>query len=190
MAIVAGVLGAIGALEAFDIINVGNSFLAPNNGGAPNSDLGNFVDGVLFLIPGIVSAFLALTFHRNEHHERTYSMRENIPTTGSDRRNVEQEDELWKGEHLGAYAATLAAIAFSVIGVLVGFHVFNDAHTFYDGLTWLLLSILSSVLAATLHSVGHHMPAFEREYGSVLDEHVPQDRTTPGGATRPNTERL
>jgi hypothetical protein len=153
-------LGAVGALEAFDILNVGDAHLSVATG-SDGSDAGMFVDGALFLLPGVIAAFLAMTLHRSEHHEHGYSSQwnsANVPTLGDDTHDLRHEDDIAKSEHTGAYVATAASLAFSVIGVLVGFNVFDEVHTFYDGMTWLMLSLISSVLAATLHGIGHHMP--------------------------------
>jgi hypothetical protein len=188
MAGVAILLGALGALEAFDILSLGDAHLTSEGGTGTGDEAGIFVDGALLLIPGIIASFLAFTLHRNDHHERAWegsSPRNNIGTAGSDRDAVRKEDDLSKAEHTGAYAAALASIAFAVIGVLVGFHVFDEAHTFYDGLTWLMLSLLSSILAATLHSIGHHLPETEDHIVMLIEERVRGANT--GGATAPGT---
>src|SRR5215216_4504454 len=107
MAALSIVLGVLGALEAFDIINLGDAILSPD-GGTGVADAGLFADGALLLIPAIISAFLALTLHRNEHHERRaagYPDRSNVPTLGNDGDGLDREDDLWKGEHAGAYLA-------------------------------------------------------------------------------------
>ena len=67
MAALAIGLGIIGALEGFGIIDVGDSIL---EGGvaATDDNAASFRDGLLFLIPGVISAFLAFTLHRTEHH--------------------------------------------------------------------------------------------------------------------------
>jgi xanthosine utilization system XapX-like protein len=175
MAAVAILLGTLGALEAFDILNLGDAHLSPQGSTGTGDDAGVFVDGALLLIPGIIAALLAFTLHRNEHHERAWSRqssRGNIPTTGNDGDGLRKEDDFWQGEHAGAYAAAVIAILLGFIGVLVGFHVFDEAHTFYDGLTWLMLSLLSSILAATLHSVGHHSPENEEHIVMLVEERV------------------
>ena len=195
MAGVAAFLGAVGALEAFDILNLGNAHLTADGDTNARGDAGIFVDGALILLPGIIAALLAFTLHRNEHHEHyragATDRRANIPTTGDDRNARAREDDLWKAEHLGAYAAALASIVFAIVGILVGFHVLAEAHTFYDGLTWLLLSLLSSVLAATLHSVGHHMPEVADDHiRTIVAEHVSRPSTSPvEGQTRPGSVR-
>jgi hypothetical protein len=195
MAAVAAVLGAIGALEAFDIINLGNAHLTPDGDTNARGDAGIFVDGALLLLPGIIAAFLAFTLHRNEHHEHAHSRnldnRNNIPTTGTDRKARGREEDLWKAEHAGAYAAAFASIAFAVIGIIVGFHALDEAHTFYDGLTWLFLSLLSSILAATLHSVGHHLPEVADDHiRTIVAEHVSRPSATVAeGQTRSGTIR-
>ena len=190
MSALAILLGVIGALEAFAIINLGDAIGATGATPTPSGDSDTFQDGALILLPAIVAAFLAFTLHRSEHHvarhDRTADRR-TAATTGNDAEDRRREEGLWTAEHGGAYAATLAAIAFSIIGVLVGFNVLDNSHSFYDGLTWQLLSVLSSVLAATLHSVGHHQPAYEADDIRLrVEERVV---TNPGSTATPEARR-
>jgi hypothetical protein len=168
MAALAIGLGIIGALEAFGIIDVGDTILAA---GMPvvDDDASSFRDGLMFLIPGLITAFLAFTLHRAEHHvpgmDRPMADRPGMmtgePRSRDESHNVMSEEKaLWNGEHAASYLAVLASLTFGVIGLLVGFNVLSDDHTFYDGTTWMTLGLLTSFLAGALHSVSHHQPAY------------------------------
>src|SRR5688500_2895624 len=67
----AGLLGVIGLLEALNEINFGRSLVNVDpvgNLGSDDSDAAVFRDGALFLMAAIISAVLAWTLHRSEHH--------------------------------------------------------------------------------------------------------------------------
>jgi hypothetical protein len=198
MAALAIALGIVGALEAFGSIDVGDSIL---EGGvaATDDNAASFRDGMLFLIPGVISAFLAFTLHRTEHHvagiDRPALSRPGMmtgePESTRDLRNISKEEKaLWNGEHAGAYLATLAATAFGVLTLLVGFNVLSDDHTFYDGATWGVLGVLSAFLAGALHSVSHHQPAYDwDEVRILIEERVASSGMNMPGRPTPGTER-
>ena len=183
MAAVSIVLGIVGALEAFDIISIGDSNLTTAAAAEARNDANIFADGALFLLPALIAAFLALTLHRSEHHELGGDMGRasgNEPTIGD---GLSAEKDLFKGEHAAAYFMTGLTIVLATIGVLTGFRVFDDEHTFYDGMTWLLLATGSSILANALHSVGHHLPSRAPRY--VTTASVSGDLPGTTGAARP-----
>jgi hypothetical protein len=198
MAALAIALGVIGALEAFGISDIGDSIVAP--GVAPTEDdASSFRDGLLFLIPGLISAFLAFTLHRVEHHvpgmNRPSASRPGMVTgephtpSAADRAHREEQG-LMTGEHAGAYLAVLASTAFGILALLVGFNVLDDEHTFYDGMTWASLGLLASLLAGTLHSVSHHQPAYEwDEVRTRVEDRIPDRTTDVPGRTEPGRER-
>jgi len=180
MAAVSVVLGVLGALEAFDMISIGDSNLTTAAVAEPRGDANIFADGVLLLFPALIAGLLAFALHRNEHHELGGDMGRasgNEPTIGD---GLAAEDDLFKGEHVGAYVTMALTIALATIGVLTGFRVFDDEHTFYDGMTWLLLSTGSGILANTLHSVGHHLPSRAPRY--VTTTGTPADLPSAGRA--------
>src|SRR3954468_4713863 len=184
MAALSVLLGVLGALEAFDMISIGDSNLATAPLAEARNDANIFADGVLILFPALIAAFLALTLHRNEHHELGGDMGRasgNEPTMGD---GLAAEDDLFKAEHAGAYVAVLATIVLAIIGVLTGFRVFDEKHTFYDGMTWLLLSAGSSILANTLHSVGHHLPSRAPRYVTTTESATGAGRARPGMSPR------
>jgi hypothetical protein len=192
-AVLAVALGVIGALEAWDQINIGTSLFDSGAGVvAGESDADHFRDGALFLIPSLISAILAWTLHRSEHHV-SHPSRTGVDTatTGDSRDDLRKEDDLFNGEHVGAYVALLASVVLGVVGVLVGFDAFDSGYTFYDGMTWLVLSLMSSLLAATLHSVGHHQPVWEEEdIRRMVEDRVARTSTTGvTGSTRIGAER-
>jgi hypothetical protein len=164
MALVAIVLGVVGALEAFEYINIGETNLTAATGIEPRTDANMFADAALFLLPAIIAGLLAFTLHSNEHHELGGDMGRasgNEPTMGD---GLAGEDNLFMGEHTAAYAMALATIAMTIVGILTGFRVLKETHTFYDGLTWLLLATGGGVLTNTLHNVGHHLPSRAPRY--------------------------
>ena len=101
-----------------------------------------------------------------------------------------EESALWNGEHAGAYIATLAATAFGVLTLLIGFNVISEDHTFYDGMTWGALGVLSAFLAGALHSVSHHQPAYDwDEVRILIEERVASGGMNVPGRTEPGRER-
>ena len=182
MALLAVVLGVVGALEAFDMISIGDSNLVANAVAEPRNDANIFADGALILLPAIIAGLLSFALHRSEHHELGGDMGRasgNEPTMGD---GLAMEDDLFKGEHAAAYFAALGTIALTIVGVLVGFRVIDDTHTFYDGLTWLLLGAGTSVLVNTLHSVDHHLPSRAPRYFTTQET----SRDLPGATGRPS----
>jgi len=182
MALASIILGVIGALEAFEYINIGDSNLTAMTGIEPRSDSNIFADGALILLPALIAGLLALTLHRSEHHELGGDMGRasgNEPTMGE---GLAAEDDLFKGEHAAAYAMVLATILMTIVGVLTGFRVLKETHTFYDGLVWLLLATGGGVLSNTLHSVGHHLPSRAPRYVTTTET----ARTGTGTTGRPS----
>lgn len=198
MAAIAIALGVAGALEAFGIIDIGDSILESGIASA-NDNVSSFRDGLLFLIPGLVSALLAFTLHRVEHHvagmDRPAASRPGMVTGNPDARSEthdirREEKALWNGEHAGAYLAVLTSVALGVLALLVGFNVLSDDHTFYDGMTWAILGLLTSILAGTLHSVSHHQPAYDwDEVRTRIEDRVGEPRTDLPGRVEPGRER-
>jgi hypothetical protein len=154
-------LVAIGALVAFDVFSLRSvdvSGTSVNGAGVDQPANQAFQDGMLLILPGIAAAFLALTLHMSEHH-----------TWVRDR----VERGLWMAEHTGAYMAAIAAIAFAVIGIFVGFDIFDEGYSALDGIVWGLLSITSGVLSTALHAVGHHQAVGEEEdIGRLVEDRV------------------
>src|SRR3954466_3212513 len=123
MAVVSIVLGIVGALEAFDMISIGDSNLATSVTAEPRNDANIFADGALILVPALIAGLLALMFHRSEHHELGGDMGRasgNEPTIGS---GLAVEDDLFKGEHAAAYLTAAVTIVLAIVGVLTGFRV-------------------------------------------------------------------
>ncbi len=177
MAVVAIVLGVIGALEAFEYIDIGDTNLTAATGIEPRSDANIFADAAMFLLPALIAGLLAFTLHSNEHHELGGDMGRasgNEPTMGD---GLAGEDNLFMGEHAAAYAMALATIAMTIVGMLTGFRVLKETHTFYDGLTWLLLATGGGILTNTLHNVGHHLPSRAPRYITTQET---RDRSAAG----------
>jgi hypothetical protein len=181
MAIGAIVLMVLGILSGFGIIEITEATDELGlNIGAENSTaasvLGdNFWDGLLFLFGSIAIGFIALCLHMNDHHR----MRD--PRTLS-----EGEKGLWSAEHGMAYLGALATLAFVVVGLLVGFDVFDNGNDQRDGLIWITAGITSGILTTTLHLVRHHQTAAETDYIIAVLEERAVGRT--GTVSRPMTD--
>ncbi|MPZ50700.1 MAG: hypothetical protein GEU75_15615 [Dehalococcoidia bacterium] len=156
MSLGAIVLAVIGALVAFDVLDIRNVFGGAESLGAVQ----NFEDAVLLLLPAIALSLLAWTLHSGEHH-----LGARYATT--------RDEAMYKSEHSLAYIAALAALVFVALGILAGFDVLDNGNTWRDGVTWNLLAIISATLTATLHAVTHHKAATEQEdIRMIIDERV------------------
>ena len=165
------ILGIIGALRGFGIL--GNDE-ARDIGEAGTRDTGfpAIWDSVIWYLPALSSALLAWAFHRNDHHR----LRDPEHATDPD-------EASWKTEHMLAYVMALISVVTAVLGMFVGFNVFNrDLGDQPDGIPWLLASLGSAILAAALHSVGHHQLSRERTF--IVER---RDDVATTGTTR-NTE--
>lgn len=101
-------------------------------------------DGAVWLLPAIASAILAMALHRNEHHRRRDA--DTLP---------DADEAAWKTEHLGAYAAAAVAVLTGLLCLLVGFGLIGE-YDQPDGILWGIASVITAILAVTLHGVGHH----------------------------------
>jgi len=169
LATISIILGVLGALEAFDMLSLGDSNLATSATLEPRGDANIFADGLLLLVPALIAAALAFSFHRNEHHELggdTGRASGNEPTIGD---GLAAEDDFFKGEHVIAYVTGILTVALVAVGILTGFRVFDEEHTFYDGMTWLVLAGGTALLSNTFHSVGHHLPSRAPRYVTTTE---------------------
>jgi hypothetical protein len=158
------IFGVIGALVAFDVLNIRGADLTEGVSGVQGGDgnaVSNFQDGILLILPGIALAFLALTLHSSEHHFRS-----------------EGREKLWGFEHGLAYLGVLGTIALGVVALIVGFDAIDEGYTFRDGIIWGLLSVMGGVLTSAWHMVGHHVPAMagygvrEDDIRAMVEERV------------------
>jgi hypothetical protein len=185
LALIALVLGVIGLLAGFGLVgNDENETLA----GTATSDDNTisqatdipppFWDGILWLLPAISAATLAYAVFRSgtHDHERHWATtRERV-----DIAEVSSEDEgQFRMAHSLAYLMGGLAIGTAIVGMLVGWDVFDAGNDQYDGIIWMLSSITCSGLAATFHSVRHRAAVTEEEYiVRVIDERMGAPRTT------------
>lgn len=163
MAIVAVALGVIGLLVGFDVIAGDANTLTAGDSGTSN----NFMDGMLWLLPALSAAMLANALHRTDHH-----LSRNPSTLDTAHKSM------WNGEHGLAYVAALGAIGLTVIGMLVGFDVFNNGNVPGDGFLWIVAGLGASILTVTLHSVRHHQLATDEDYILSVVEHHQGQRTS------------
>jgi hypothetical protein len=165
MAIAAIALGTIGLLVGFDILASGDNTAGQDLAAGE----GNFWDGLLWIVPGISAAMLSFALHRTDHH-----LSRNPMTLDSAHKGM------WSGEHAFAWIVGLGTIALGTIGLLVGFDVFDNGNTAFDGLLWSFASLGGSVLTNTLHSVRHHQLATDEDYILSVVEKNEGRRTTTG----------
>jgi hypothetical protein len=171
MAVGAIVLAVLGALASFDIVDFRDEAGIAGEA-ADAAAISNFQDGVLFLLPAIAAALLAMTWHNTEHHRAVRSP---------------EQPGLWSVEHWLAYLGAAATIVFGVLSILIGFDVFDSDNTWRDGATWGLLSIFSGVLTYTLHHVEHHafvVGAEGAEVRRMLEERMGGTEVAAGEAGR------
>ena len=161
-AIGAIVLGVIGVLRGFGLIG--------DTGVTDNTRL----DGFTWLLPAIAAALLSFALHSNDHHRMA-------------ERGDTADRSLMMLEHSLGYLVALATIAGGVLGILVGFDVFNNGNIPQDGYIWSIAAIGGGVLVNTLHAVRHHQTAENEDYiVSIVESRVgasraasQQPRTTP-----------
>jgi hypothetical protein len=171
MALAALVLGVIGALAAFDVIDLRSGSVAGVVDGDANA-IRDFQDGVLLLIPGIACGLLALGLHMNDHH-----------LTGG-RSNA----SMFNAEHGGAYLLAVLALATVLLDIVVGFDIFDGGNTWRDGVTWGLLAIIFGGMSATLHAVRHHAEA--ENINVIIEDRVGRAIRDAGGMRpEPGIER-
>jgi hypothetical protein len=164
-------LGVIGVLRGFGII--GSSLVAVNTRLVLTNEKW---DALIWLLAAISAATLSIGLHRSEHH-----LSHPLETL------AKRDDAVWMGEHFASWLVALAAIALGVIGVLVGFDVFDNANAQQDGMIWLLASFGCSLLTVTLHGVRHQQMAADEDYiVAIVEERAGAMGT--GGVPRTGTE--
>jgi hypothetical protein len=110
-------LAGIGLLVGFDVIGGASSATVENAAGEAGLAESGFWDGMLWLIPSFSSALLAFALHRPRHHAR------------SGRAGSRDHDNTFQVEHALAYVMTVTAVATAVMGMLVGWDVFDNGTT-------------------------------------------------------------
>jgi hypothetical protein len=186
MALGAIVLGVIGGLTGFGIIELRDAVTAVDipgvetGTGAATVFEDNFWDGAMLIFAGLTAAILAYTLHANDHHRLR-----NLSTV------EDSERGLWSAEHSLAYLFALGAVTLVVIGLLTGFGAFSSDNDQRDGLIWIWLGLGSAILTQTLHAVRHHQVGVEQDYiVAIIEERAGRTapRAVPG--TEPRTERM
>jgi len=171
MALVAIVLGVIGLLVGFDILDF-------RDGEADVAGLpGNFLDAAMLIFSGITAAVLAWTLHSSDHHR----MRNPAAVSQSER-------GLWSMEHGLAYLMALASIVLVVIGLLTGYGLFDTDNQQLDGLLWIWTGFGAGLLTATLHAVRHHQLVETDEMVRLVTERVRMSQGTATGTATTATE--
>lgn len=152
-------MGVIGLLVGFDVIS---------NGAEGDVTGGNhFWNGLVWMLPTVSAALLAMALHRTDHH-----------LTRSPASPVAGHEGMWQSEHWTAWLTAAGAVAMGVIGVLVGFDVISKGADQFDGILWGFASVGAAVLTNTLHAVRHHQIASDEEYlVGLVDERISAVRT-------------
>lgn len=169
MALGAIVLGAIGLLTGFDILNLRSGEPGEGPAGLPV----DFLDGTMLIFSGITAAMLAYTLHSSDHHR----MRGMTTASKSDKAAS-------AAEHTMAYLMAIGTIALVVIGLLVGYGALDVDNPQLDALMWIWAGFGGSILAATLHTVRHHVVETD-EIVAIVTERVRQRPTVGEPQTRP-----
>ena len=142
------VMGVIGILVAFGQISTATSF-----GRAVTTPAAPFWNATLWLSTGIATAVLAAALHRTEHHFHRDPTEMDAGQRG-----------LWMFEHWLAWLTALGAICLGALALVIGFDVFNEGYTVFDGLIWSFAAIGAAAITSTLHNVSHHQLAAEEDY--------------------------
>jgi hypothetical protein len=178
MGLAALILGAIGLLVGFGVIAGGTEDVVEVGGigeeAVADAGVPNWQEGLLWLLPAVSAGMLALSLHRTEHH-RT---RMGDEVAGSDR-------AMFSMEHALAYLMALAAIATGVLGLLIGFDMFDRGNIPGDGYLWSTSSILFSIVSAALHPTQHHAVVDEDYVVSILERRTATMTTTPTTSLAP-----
>jgi len=138
-------LTVIGLLVGFGVL--GDTGTTQTTGDEVGNEWLGLWDASVWLLPAIASAILSMALHRNEHHRRRDT--DALP---------DGDEAAWKSEHTFAYVAAAAAVICGLLCLLVGFGVVGE-YDQPDGIHWGIASVVSAILAAALHGVGHHQLA-------------------------------
>jgi len=172
LALTALVLGAIGVLRGFGVLgDVAEQVGAGEQTTGLLTGTAEFWDAVVWLLPAIAAGFLAHALHLTEHHrmpDRSAEM-----DAGSMRSTSKSQTGLYRIEHVLAYLMALATIVAGVLCLLVGFGIFSDTHTQFDGILWGFLSIVYGTLTVMLHTLRQHQMVAEEDYlVSMVEQRV------------------
>lgn len=158
------VLGAIGLLRGFGWIEIGTAAEAPVSE--------NFASGLMWMLPALAAAILAVAMARSDHHHEM------------------QEDRPGQILHMLAYAVALGTLAVGVLALLTGFNWIGMDTTAADGFLWGTASVLYGLIAWGFHAA---VPATitHEDYLVALVESRVGSRTAPMNTPRtiPETER-
>jgi hypothetical protein len=179
MALAAIILGALGLLTAFQIVELrdygatasfeqsgetgtrpeseegtqGGANVGTNGVAAESTSSDSFWDGLMLLTVGTAAGMLSLALHRNDHH------RKRDPRTVSD-----NDTGFWSAEHGVAYLLALGTIVTGAVAILTGFDAFGTDTDQRDGTIWAFAALLGSILMNTAHTVRHHQTVEEEDH--------------------------
>jgi DNA-directed RNA polymerase subunit beta len=145
----AALLTAIGLLVGFGVL--GDTSAAQTVADERGNEWLGLWDGAVWLLPAIAAAILSMALHRTEHHRRRDA--DTLP---------DGDEAAWKSEHTFAYVATAVSVICGLLCLLVGFGLIGETDQ-PDGILWGIASVVTAILATTLHGVGHHQLAQRRD---------------------------
>jgi hypothetical protein len=205
MAIAAIVIGVLGLLTAFQIVELrdygatasfdqagetgtqpeaeegtqGGANVGGNTLNAESTSSDSFWDGLMLLTVASAAGMLSLALHRNDHH------RKRDPRTVSD-----NDTGFWSGEHAAAYVLALGTMIVGTVAVLTGFDAFGTGTDQRDGTIWAFAALLGSILTNTAHTVRHHQTVEEEDHlVRVVRQRVGTRESERTGTTAPETAR-
>jgi hypothetical protein len=161
LAIVAIVMGVIGLLRGFGIIEGDAQAIVTDPAGTQlGTDAGpvlsNLVaDGQLWLFGAIAIALVAWALHQTE------GVRARLSASHAETGSFNLERSL-------AWVFAAVTVGLTAVALLVGFGLINEARNQYDGMLWALAAVGSGVVTNTLRSVRHHMFEPDAEYIATL----------------------
>jgi hypothetical protein len=177
MAVVAVVLGVIGMLRGFGII-FGSDVAVDQAVGPGAVGLANWQAGMLWFLPAIAAAFVAIALNFTEFNWAG-EMRDGT------------ENTLYRVGVVLSYVLLALAIAAGVLTLLIGFDVFDRGNTFADGIVWGMAALVAGAAGIAPRMAGHVAQTLPDEdyIVRIVEDRVAGTTRAPGTTTtRPATE--
>lgn len=174
-AVLAVALGAIALLRGFGLV-MGSDVAADEAVGPGAQGLVNWQAGMLWMLPAIAAALVAVAFNFTEFN-RAGELRDST------------EDKLFKAGSLLAYILMAGAIAAGVLTLLIGFDVFDRGNIPGDGFLWGAAAIVAAGASIAPRMAGHRSTVADEDYiVRIVEDRVAATGTARTTTTRPATE--
>ena len=175
-AVMAVALGVIGLLRGFGIL-FGSDVAAEDAVGAGAQGMVNWHAGLLWMLPAIASAFVAVALNFTEF---------NHPGELRD----SGEEKLFKTGAMLSYVLMAGAIAAGVLALLIGFDVFDRGNIPGDGFLWGVAAIISGGASIAPRMAGHRATVADEDYiVRIVEDRVAATGTARTTTTRPVTDQ-